>query len=156
MRSSRARPGLARPGRGPPSRRRAALALLLASLCGCAEINRRLEPPPVNPSSPIAALAERTSQKTFVRPSFKDVPPKWTDAPAPAVVKAEVVREIADRRALEAYWAVHGPYASGTEAYAKAQEEKIPPGQRTPVAAAHDVQSQAFAREKTKEATKPQ
>jgi hypothetical protein len=134
----------------------AALIGSSAGLIGCAEVDRALQPPPVNPSSPIAPYAEQVSRENFPAPGFQDVPPKPTDVrPAPSYKQA-VVGEVAMRRELAQWRAAHPDLQSDTEAWADLQRHKIPHSIATPVPETQDAESEAFAKRLREEAGKPQ
>ncbi len=130
-------------------------------LGGCAQMNQGLDliqPPPVNPSSPIAGYADQVSHETFPTPSFRDVPPKPTDVRSAADYKIAVVREVAMRRELVQWRISHPDLQSDTEAWADLQRHHIPQSVGAPVAETHDAEAEAFAKRLREEAerAKPQ
>jgi hypothetical protein len=133
----------------------AAVALGLSlGLGGCGQIDRAIQPPPVNPSSPIAGYAEDVSRRTFPTPTFDSVPPKPIDIrPAPAY-KSAVVEQVNNRRALSDWQAAHQPPPSDTAAWAELQRGRIPKTQATPVSETHDAESEAFAKRLREQAAK--
>jgi len=133
----------------------AAAGLTLSLTLGaCAQIDRAIQPPPVNPSSPIAGYAEDVSHRTFPTPTFASVPPKPIDIrPAPAY-KSAVVEQVNNRRALSDWQAAHQPPASDTAAWADLQRGRIPRTQGTPVSETHDAESEAFAKRLREQAAK--
>jgi hypothetical protein len=135
-----------------------AVAGLACGLIGCAQIKQAaaLEPPPVNPSSPIAGYAEQVSRQTFPDPDFKQIPPKPADVRAPAAYKIAIVGEVRMRRDLAAWRATHPQLSSDPEAWADLQRHRIPPSATAPLSVTHDAESEAFARRLREEATKSQ
>ncbi len=135
-------------------------AVALASAFGlgaCAQVQQGLDliqPPAVNPSSPIAGYADQVSSQTFLAPSFHDVPPKPTDVLSPADYKDDVVGQIAMRRELAAWRVEHPDLPSDTEAWADLQRHRIPSSVGTPVSATHDAEAEAFAKRLREEAAK--
>jgi hypothetical protein len=115
-----------------------------------------MAPPPVNPSSPIAAYAERVSEEPLQTPSLKDVPPKVADVRPAQTFKGAVVQQIDLRRALESWWAGHPPMSADTEGFAEQARGRIPRLQTLPVPNTHDAESEAFARRLREAAQRPQ
>ncbi len=138
--------------RGVPGALLIALALCLGA---CAQVQQGLDmiqPPPVNPSSPIAGYADQVSRETFPTPTFKDVPPKPTDVRPVDAYKTAVMDEIGMRRELAAWRAAHPELPSDTEAWADLQRHRIPKTVGTPVADTHDAEAEAFAKRLREEA----
>jgi len=155
MRTKRARTGL------PRRHGRTGVRLLALSLAGglsaCAQVERAaFTPPPVNPSSPIAAYAEQVSRERFRTPSFREVPPKVSDIPSPAAYKTAVIQEVEQRRAVAAWLATHPQLNFDAESYAEAQKQRIPSGEVVAVPTQHDAEAEAFAKRLREEAAKPQ
>ncbi len=133
-----------------------ALALALG-LGGCAQMQRGLDliqPPPVNPSSPIAGYAEQVSRESFPAPQFKDVPPKPNEVRSPDQYKTAVVDEIAMRRELAAWRVAHPDLPDDTAAWADLQRHRIPTSNGTPVSETHDAEAEAFAKRLREEAAR--
>jgi hypothetical protein len=130
-------------------------------LGGCAQVQQgvdMIQPPPVNPSSPIAGYADQVSHETFATPTFRDVPPKPIDVRAADAYKTAVMGEIGMRRELAVWRAAHPELTSDTDAWADLQRHRIPRSLGTPVAETHDAEAEAFAKRLREEAekTKPQ
>ncbi len=134
------------------------LALVLAAgLSACAQVERAaFTPPPVNPSSPIAAYADQVSREHFPTPSFRDVPPKVSDVPTPAAYKSAVIDEVQQRRAVAAWLAQHPQINFDAEPWAEGQKGRIPAGEAVAVPAQHDAEAEAFAKRLREAAEKPQ
>jgi len=130
--------------------------VLALGLGGCADVNRALEPPPVNPSSPIAAYADRVAQEPYPMPNLITIPPKPTDVRDASAYRAAVVDEVSLRRNLLAWRAAHPESDPNTEAWAAQQRARIPPGQAVPVAQSHEADAEAFAKKLRDAAVKPQ
>jgi hypothetical protein len=125
---------------------------------GCTQVQQGLDmiqPPPVNPSSPIAAYADQVSHETLPTPSFRDIPPKPTDVRPADAYKTAVMGEIGFRRDLAAWRATHPELTSDTEAWADLERHRIPKSVGTPVAETHDAEAEAFAKRLREEADKP-
>jgi hypothetical protein len=133
-----------------------AAAGLVLILSGCAEVDRALEPAEVNPSSPIASYADRVASEPLTIPSFASVPAKPTDVRPATSYKAAVIKEVGDRRSLDAWWRDHPQLTDDTEAWAAEQRRRIPKEQADPVATSHDAESEAFAKRLRDQAVKPQ
>ncbi len=136
----------------------AVAAVLACGLIGCAQIHEAtaLEPPPINPSSPIADYADHVSHQTFPTPTFAQVPPKPAGVRSPAEYKLAITQEVQMRRDLAAWRATHPQLTSDTDAWADLQRHRIPPIASAQVAATHDAESEAFAKRLREEAGKPQ
>lgn len=132
-----------------------AATALSAAVGGCANIDRAIQPPPINPSSPIATYADRVSHQTFATPTFGEVPPVPIDMRPATGYKAAVTEEIQHRRDLAAWQAAHQPPVSDTAAWAELQRKKIPSEQAAPVAQTQDAESEAFAKRLREQAGKP-
>ena len=133
----------------------AAALVLSAAVGGCANIDRAIQPPPVNPSSPIAGYAERVSHENFPTPTFSEVPPAPIDVRPASGYKAVVTEEVQNRRDLAAWQAAHQPPPSDTAAWAELQRRKIPADRATPVPQTQDAESEAFAKRLREQADKP-
>jgi hypothetical protein len=137
----------------------AAVALAGAlALGGCAPVQQAadmIQPPPVNPSSPIAGYAEQVSRETFPAPNFREVPPKPTDVRSADAYKLAVVDELRMRRELAVWRAAHPDLDSDTDAWADLQRHRIPPSVGTPVSETHDAEAEAFAKRLREEADRP-
>lgn len=127
-----------------------------AALIGCAQLDRAIQPPPVNPSSPIAPYAEEVSRENFATPTFSQVPPKPKDVPSAHAYKLAVGREVALREELAAWRAAHPDLPSDVDAWADLQRHRIPAGAAAPVSTTQDAESEAFAKHLREEAAKSQ
>ncbi len=127
------------------------------SVSACAEIDHRspFNPPPINPSSPIAPYAQAVSQESFTTPSFASVPPKVTDVRPPTAYKQAVIGEVQQRRQLGTWFAQHPPMSDDTEDYAQSERKRIPAQDAAAVPVQHDAEAEAFARRLKEEAQQP-
>jgi hypothetical protein len=135
----------------------AAAVVVALTLGGCAQVQRGvnlIQPPPVNPSSPIAAYADQVSHETFPTPNFRQVPPKPTDVRSAADYKTAVISEVAMRRALAEWRIAHPDLQSDTEAWADLQRHRISEAAAARVPEAHDAEAEAFAKRLREEAAK--
>ena len=135
----------------------AVFAVAALSVSACAEIDHRspFNPPPINPSSPVAPYAEQVAQESFRTPSFASVPPKVTDVRAPAVYKQAVIGEVQQRREVGAWLAQHPPMSDDAEAYAETERKRIPAQDAAAVPTQHDAEAEAFAKRLKEEAQQP-
>ena len=130
-------------------------------LGGCASVQQGLDmiqPPPINPSSPIASYADQVSRETFPPPNFREIPPKPTDVRPADAYKTAVMGEIGMRRELAAWRIAHPQFQNDSDAWADLQRHRIPKSLGTPVAQTQDAESEAFAKRLREEAlrSKPQ
>jgi hypothetical protein len=105
------------------------------AVSGCADLARvtAITPEPIDTSSPVVGQVRRASAASYRTPSFRDVPPKPTDAPPPATFRAAVAENAKAHDKLEAWVAANPPMIpldpSQTEAFAADQRARIPAGQ---------------------------
>lgn len=132
--------------------RKVAVAGAFLALCGCADLERAVSLPPVNPESPVAAQAAAAAAGQYPTPNLHDVPPAPKDVPAPAAVKANVIALVRCRRGFERWTERHPPMASGSEAFAEAMREQaqvnpavVPPAGQAAMSEAEAAALRAYA-----------
>jgi hypothetical protein len=112
----------------------------VAGLClaGCADLARvtSMTSEPLDTNSAVAAQVKAATLSNPARPSFRDVPPKPTDVPAPGAFKTAVAEVVQSRAQLTAGIAANPPMtpadAAQTEAFAAGQRARIPAGELVP------------------------
>jgi len=122
-------------------------------LAGCADAV--FNPPPVNPESPVAAQAQAAVDKDYPYPSFRDIPAKPKDLPAPAQIKSEAVGLVQTRRGQEGWVAANPPMTSGGEAWAAQAMTQIPASVREAPPPDQAARSEALAAQLRAEAAAP-
>ncbi len=95
------------------------------ALVGCADIQRAVSLPPVNPESPVATAVANAARRNMATPSFRDVPPVVRDLPTAPAVKVAVVAMIRCRRAFEQVDAAHPQLVYGGPAFAAEQRTQV-------------------------------
>ncbi|HTK35968.1 MAG TPA: hypothetical protein VL358_11875 [Caulobacteraceae bacterium] len=107
------------------------------SVAGCADIARvtSITPEPLAANSAVAAQVKTATRTNYSMPSFRNVPPKPTDVPAPATYRAAVAESKQARAQVETWIAANPPMVvlgeNETEAFAAGQRARIPAGEMT-------------------------
>lgn len=144
--NSRARPPAA------PARGTAAALALAAGLAGCADVQRAIETPRINPESPVAPQVAAGADRDYAFPRLRDVPPVPRNLPQAPDVKSQVGGLVTCRRAMTGYVVGHPPlsgqpalFAADARAVANITAADIPPPDSAAKAEAFAAQLRAEA-----------